>query len=116
MMVKVHTCKECGQSFLSWKEFDAHVNRHLQKHLDEYTPKILEKNTPWEAYSNIPLDYSVIAVEIVGKIAKEKRLPIKPQLFDGTQPLPFPALMLYTHICFLTCGFRLKASILYFQK
>jgi len=36
------------------------------------------------------LDYSVIAVEILGKIAKEKNLPIKPQLFDVTQPLPFP--------------------------
>src|SRR5215469_17419959 len=36
------------------------------------------------------LDYSVIAVEILGKIAKEKSLPIKPQLFDVTQPLPFP--------------------------
>jgi hypothetical protein len=53
MMVKMHTCKECGQTFLSWKEFDAHVNRHLQKHLDEYAPKIPEK-TPWEAFSNIP--------------------------------------------------------------
>jgi hypothetical protein len=54
MMVKVHTCKECGQTFLSWKEFDAHVNRHLQKHLDEYTPKIPEKKNPLEAFSNIP--------------------------------------------------------------
>jgi hypothetical protein len=54
MMVKVHTCKVCGQTFLSWKEFDAHVNRYLQKHLDEYTPKIPEKKTPWEAFSNIP--------------------------------------------------------------
>jgi hypothetical protein len=53
MMVKVHTCKECGQTFLSWKEFNAHVNRHLQKHLDEYAPKIPEK-TPWEAFGNIP--------------------------------------------------------------
>lgn len=33
-----YTCKECGQTFLSWKEFDNHVNRHLQKHLDEFTP------------------------------------------------------------------------------
>jgi hypothetical protein len=54
MMVKVHTCKECGHTFLSWKVFDAHVNRHLQKHLDEYAPKIPEKKTPWEAFSNIP--------------------------------------------------------------
>jgi SAM-dependent methyltransferase len=36
------------------------------------------------------LDYSVIAVEILDKIIKEKRLPIKPQLFDVTHPLPFP--------------------------
>jgi|SRR5215467_13901191 len=44
-------CKECGQTFLSSKGFNAHVNRYLQKHLDEYTPK---KKTPWEAFSNIP--------------------------------------------------------------
>ena len=30
----VAQCKECGQTFLNWKEFDAHVNRHLQKYLD----------------------------------------------------------------------------------
>jgi SAM-dependent methyltransferase len=36
------------------------------------------------------LDYSAIAMEILGKIAKQKRLPIKPQLFDVKQPLPFP--------------------------
>jgi hypothetical protein len=53
-MVTVHKCKECQQTFLSWKEFDAHVGRHLQKHLDEYTPKIPGKKTPWEAFSNIP--------------------------------------------------------------
>lgn len=47
-------CKECGQTFLSWEEFDVHVNRHLQKHLDEYTPKVPEKKTPWEAFSNNP--------------------------------------------------------------
>ncbi|MGB8934465.1 MAG: hypothetical protein WCC17_05100 [Candidatus Nitrosopolaris sp.] len=50
----VHTCKECGQTFLSWKEFDSHVNKHLQKHLDEFAPNIPEKKTPWEAFSNIP--------------------------------------------------------------
>ena len=54
MMVKVHTCKECGHTFLSWKEFDARVNRHLQQHLEDYAPKIPEKKTPWEAFSNIP--------------------------------------------------------------
>jgi hypothetical protein len=53
-MVTVHTCKECRQTFLSWKELDVHVNRHLQKHLDEYAPKIPEKKTPGEAFSNIP--------------------------------------------------------------
>jgi SAM-dependent methyltransferase len=36
------------------------------------------------------LDYSVAAVEILDKIAKEKRLPIKPQIFDVKNPLPFP--------------------------
>jgi len=37
------------------------------------------------------LDYSVIAVEILNKIAKEKRLPIKPRIFDVKSLLPFPA-------------------------
>src|SRR5919206_2429818 len=37
------------------------------------------------------LDYSVIAVEILEKKAKEKRLPIKPRIFDVKKnPLPFP--------------------------
>jgi ubiquinone/menaquinone biosynthesis C-methylase UbiE len=36
------------------------------------------------------LDYSVIALEILDKIAKEKRLPIKPRIFDVKRPLPFP--------------------------
>ena len=35
------------------------------------------------------LDYSVIAVEILDKIIKEKRLPIKAQFFDVKSPLPF---------------------------
>jgi SAM-dependent methyltransferase len=35
------------------------------------------------------LDYSLAAVEILDKIAKEKRLPIKPQIFDVKSPLPF---------------------------
>jgi SAM-dependent methyltransferase len=37
------------------------------------------------------LDYSIIAVEILDKIAKEKRLPIKSQIFDvkKNNPLPF---------------------------
>jgi SAM-dependent methyltransferase len=35
------------------------------------------------------LDYSIIAVEILDKNAKEKRLPIKPRIFDVKSPLPF---------------------------
>ena len=35
------------------------------------------------------LDYSVIAVGILDKIVKEKRLPIKPRIFDVKSPLPF---------------------------
>jgi len=49
----LNACKECGLTFLSGKEFDAHINHHLQKHLDEYAPKI-PKKTPWEMFSNIP--------------------------------------------------------------
>src|SRR5215831_18284047 len=36
------------------------------------------------------LDYSAIAVEILDKITKEKRLHIKPQFFDVKNPFPFP--------------------------
>ena len=36
------------------------------------------------------LDYSPIAVGILDKIAKEKRLPIKTRIFDVKNPLPFP--------------------------
>jgi SAM-dependent methyltransferase len=36
------------------------------------------------------LHYSAIAVEILHKIAKEKRLPIKTQIFDVRKPFPFP--------------------------
>ncbi|MGB6674582.1 MAG: hypothetical protein WBE34_19305 [Candidatus Nitrosopolaris sp.] len=32
----------------------------------------------------------MIAVEILDKITKEKRLPIKAQFFDVKRPLPFP--------------------------
>jgi SAM-dependent methyltransferase len=50
------------------------------------------------------LDYSIIAVEILDKIAKEKRLPVKTRIFDIRKLLPFQmaTLMLYTHTCFLT--------------
>ena len=36
------------------------------------------------------LNYSVIAVEILDKLAKEKRLPIKSQIYDVKNQLPFP--------------------------
>ena len=37
------------------------------------------------------LDYSIVAVEMLDKIAKEKKLPIKPRIFDVKKnPLPFP--------------------------
>jgi cyclopropane fatty-acyl-phospholipid synthase-like methyltransferase len=34
------------------------------------------------------LDYSVVAVEILDKMAKKKRLPIKSQIFAVNNPLP----------------------------
>jgi SAM-dependent methyltransferase len=36
------------------------------------------------------LDYYVTAIEILDKIVKEKRLPIKSRIFDVKKPLPFP--------------------------
>ena len=42
-MVTVHKCKECGQTYLSWNEFDAHVNRDLQKSLPEDVDIALKK-------------------------------------------------------------------------
>ena len=36
------------------------------------------------------LDYSVTAIKILDKMAKEKRLPIKAQVFDVNNQLPFP--------------------------
>jgi len=36
------------------------------------------------------VDYSPIAVELLDKITKEKRLPIKPRIFDVKSALPFP--------------------------
>jgi len=35
------------------------------------------------------LDYSVIAVDILDRIRKEKRLAIKPRILDVKSPLPF---------------------------
>ena len=63
------------------------------------TTKVLElgaghgRDTTFFASNGIEveaLDYSVAAVEILDKIAKQKRLPIKPQIFDVKNSLPFP--------------------------
>src|SRR5947199_2946463 len=34
------------------------------------------------------LDYSSVAVETLDRVAKEKRLPIKPRIYDVKSPLP----------------------------
>jgi SAM-dependent methyltransferase len=36
------------------------------------------------------LDYSTVAVNILDRITKKKRLPIKTRIFDAKNPLPFP--------------------------
>src|SRR2546427_2245798 len=36
------------------------------------------------------VDYSIVAIELLDKITKEKRLPIKPRVFDVRRALPFP--------------------------
>jgi SAM-dependent methyltransferase len=36
------------------------------------------------------VDFSIVAIELLGKITKEKRLPIKPRVFDVRRALPFP--------------------------
>src|ERR1051326_7957534 len=65
------------------------------------------------------LDYSVIAIEILDKIAEEKRLPIKSQIFDAKKnPSPFQTsiLMLCIRTCSLTCTFHQRSFISYFQR
>jgi hypothetical protein len=49
-----YTCKECSAKFLSRKEYDNHVNTHLQTHIDFFQAKIPDSKTPWESFSNIP--------------------------------------------------------------
>jgi hypothetical protein len=54
------------------------------------------------------LDYSIIAVETLDNITKEKRLPIKPRIFDVKSPLPFSDGnfdAVYSHML-LTCSFH----------
>ena len=62
------------------------------------------------------LDYSVIAVEILDKIAEEKRLPIKPQfLMSKKNPLPFPDVYfdaVYSHML-LNMRFSPRGSSFY---
>jgi SAM-dependent methyltransferase len=36
------------------------------------------------------VDYSIVAIQILDKITKEKRLPIPPRIFDVRRALPFP--------------------------
>jgi SAM-dependent methyltransferase len=36
------------------------------------------------------VDFSIVAIELLDKITKEKRLPMKPQVFDVRRALPFP--------------------------
>ena len=64
------------------------------------------------------LDYSFVAVEILNKVAIEKRLPIKPRIFDVKNPLPFPDCyfdVVYSHVL-LNMRLRLMNFILYFRK
>ena len=36
------------------------------------------------------VDYSIVAIQILDKITKEKKLPITPRIFDVRRALPFP--------------------------
>lgn len=55
-------CRECGQKFLGWKEFDRHVTGHLQTHLNSFRPKTPDSKTPWEAFSDIPEQRNLLKV------------------------------------------------------
>jgi SAM-dependent methyltransferase len=60
------------------------------------------------------LDYSSVAIDILNKIAKEKRLPIKSQIFDVKNPLPFADGyfdVVYSHMLF---NMRFSADELHF--
>ena len=64
------------------------------------------------------LDYSLLAIEILYRSAKEKNLPIKPRIFDVKNPLPFPDCyfdVVYSHVL-LNMRLRLMNFILYFRK
>jgi SAM-dependent methyltransferase len=56
------------------------------------------------------LEYSMIAVDILDKIRKEKSLPIKPRIFDVKSPLPIQDSLfdaVYSHLL-LNMRFSLK--------
>src|SRR5918911_3116563 len=60
------------------------------------------------------LDYSSVVIDILNKIAKEKRLPIKSQIFDVKNPLPFADGyfdVVYSHMLF---NMRFSADELHF--
>jgi|SRR3954447_3496525 hypothetical protein len=65
------------------------------------------------------LDYSIVGINILNRIVKEKRLPInhKP-LMSGAHHSHFHmvTLALCIHTCFLICAFQKMSFILYFQK
>jgi SAM-dependent methyltransferase len=64
------------------------------------------------------LDYSVTAVGILDNIAKEKRLPIKSQIFDVKSPLPFPDIYfdaVYSHML-LNMRFSLDDLLFIFSE
>src|SRR5215469_3005264 len=50
----VYTCNECGKIFLSWKEYDNHIKRHAQSHIDKWAPKVPEKKIWKGVMNNIP--------------------------------------------------------------
>ncbi len=51
----VHTCKDCGQIFLSRTEFNNHVQRHFQTHLDKWSDKT-EKKVSWKTPDGLNTD------------------------------------------------------------
>jgi hypothetical protein len=62
------------------------------------------------------VDYSNVALHILDRITKEKRLPITPRIFNVRRALPFQIaiLILCIHTGFLTCAFH--STSFYFQK
>ena len=64
------------------------------------------------------VDYSIVAIEILDKITKEKRLPITPRIFDVRRALPFPDGYfdaVYSQYC-LTCDYHLTSHFYIFRN